>query len=66
MKTQQTALPKLFIGIDIDKESWKVHCSMDLFYGKSFSMSPDLVQFLNYVLKHYQINLKYQRSHTLL
>ena len=53
MKTQQTALSKLFIGIDIHKRSWKVHCSTDLFCGKSFSMSPDPEQLLNYVLKHF-------------
>lgn len=38
MESQQTALPKLFIGIDIHKRSWKVHCSTDLFCGKSFSI----------------------------
>lgn len=53
MVTQQTALPKLFIGIDIHKRSWKVHCSTDLFSGKSFSMSPKAEQLLDYVLKHF-------------
>jgi len=41
MKTQQTAPPKLFIGIDIHKRSWKVHCATDLSCGRIFSMSPD-------------------------
>jgi len=54
MDTQLTAeLPKLYIGIDIHKRSWKVHCSTDLFSGKSFSMSPDPKKLQNYVLKHY-------------
>ena len=53
MSTQITALPKLYIGIDIHKRSWKVHCATDLFSGKSFSMSPDPVQLRSYVLKHF-------------
>ena len=53
MNTQITALPKLFIGIDIHKRSWKIHCSTDLFSGKSFSMSPDPEQLLRYVRKHF-------------
>ena len=27
MNTQITATPKLFIGIDIHKRSWKLHCA---------------------------------------
>lgn len=53
MASQQTALPKLYIGIDIHKRSWKVHCTTDLFCGKSFSMPPEPEQLLNYVLKHF-------------
>ena len=53
MESQQTALPKLFIGIDIHKRSWKVHCSTDLFCGKSFSMPPDPELLLIYVTKHF-------------
>lgn len=53
MDTQQTATPKLFIGIDIHKRSWKVHCATDLFSGKSFSMSPDPLQLYRYVEKHF-------------
>ena len=44
MNTQNTALPKLYIGIDIHKRSWKVHCATDLFGGKSFSMNPEPAQ----------------------
>ena len=53
MKTQQTALPKLFIGIDIHKRSWKVHCATDLFSGRTFSMSPDPEGLREYVSKHF-------------
>ena len=53
METQQTARPKLFIGIDIHKRSWKVHCSTDLSSGRTFSMSPDPAHLLNYVERHY-------------
>ncbi|WP_276166486.1 IS110 family transposase [Zobellia alginiliquefaciens] len=54
MNTQQTAFPKLYIGIDIHKRSWKVHCATDLFAGKSFSMSPDPKQLHAYVSKHFK------------
>jgi len=53
MRTQITALPKLYIGIDIHKRSWKVHCATDLFMGKTFSMSPDAQELHRYVNKHY-------------
>lgn len=32
--------PKLYVGRDIDKRSWKIHCSTDLFAGRFFSMPP--------------------------
>lgn len=63
MESQLTALPKLFIGIDIHKRSWKVHCGTDLFCGKSFSMSPDPIQLRNYVSKHfpdYEVSTAYE------
>lgn len=53
MKTQQTACPKLFIGIDMHKRSWKVHCSTDLFSGKSFTMPAAPEHLLQYTLKHF-------------
>lgn len=53
MDTQNTAIPKLYIGLDIHKRSWKVHCSTDLFSGKSFSMKPNAEQLRNYVDKHF-------------
>lgn len=53
MKTQITAIPKLYIGIDIHKRNWKVHCSTELFSGKSFSMSPEPLDLKKYVDKHF-------------
>src|SRR5690554_5558229 len=53
MNTQITADTKLYIGIDIHKRSWKVHCSTDLFSGKSFSMPPDPLQLKAYVDRHF-------------
>jgi len=54
METQITAHCKLYIGIDIHKRSWKVHCSTDLFSGKSFTMPPKPELLRSYVLKHYK------------
>lgn len=51
---QQTAETKLFIGIDIHKRSWKVHCSSDLFSGKTFSMEPEPSLLKDYVDKHFR------------
>lgn len=53
METQITATPKLYIGIDIHKRSWKVHCATDLFSGKTFSMSPEPEGLKAYVDRHY-------------
>jgi len=63
MKTQITACPKLYIGIDIHKRSWKVHCSTDLFSGKSFTMPPDPLVLKDYVDKHfsgYEVTTAYE------
>jgi len=53
METQQTACSKLYIGIDIHKRSWKVHCSTDLFSGKSFTMPPNPEVLKAYVTRHF-------------
>lgn len=50
---QQTATPKLFIGIDIHKRNWKVHCATDLFSGKTHSMDPDPVDLKKHVDRYY-------------
>jgi hypothetical protein len=54
MDTQLIAVvSKLFIGIDIQKRSWKVHCGTDLHAGKTFTMTPDPKELKKYVEKHY-------------
>ena len=53
MKIRQTAPPKLFIGIDIHKRSWKVHCATNLSMGRTFSMSPDPKGLWEYVERHF-------------
>ena len=63
MNTQITAPPKLYIGIDIHKRSWKIHCSTDLFSGKSISTEPDPEILQKYVLKHfrdYKVSVAYE------
>ncbi len=63
MITQITATPKLYIGIDIHKRSWKVHCSTDLFSGKSFSQPPNPEVLRDYVSKHflhYEVTTAYE------
>ena len=45
--------PKVFIGIDIHKRSWKIHTATELFDGKSFSMEPNSLELKKYVDKHY-------------
>lgn len=54
MNTQITVTPKLFIGIDIHKRSWKVHCATDIGMGRTFSMIPDAFQLQEYVVRHYK------------
>jgi len=63
MKTEQTAKLKLYIGIDIHKRSWKVHCATDLFAGRSFSMKPSPEELYKYVNKHfadYEVTTAYE------
>ena len=63
MKTVPTAQPKLYIGIDIHKLSWKVHCATDLFCGKSFSMPPEAKTLYDYVQKNFkdhQVSVAYE------
>src|SRR5690606_25562182 len=63
MKTVPTAQPKLYIGIDIHKRSWKIHCSTDLFSGRSFTMPPDPKVLEAYVDNHfpgYQVATAYE------
>ena len=63
MKTKNTAYPKLFIGIDIHKRSWKIHTSTDLFDGRSISMPPDPLALKQYVERNFpghQVHTAYE------
>ena len=63
MNTEQTAHPTLYIGIDIYKRSWKIHCATDLFSGKSFAMPPKPEVLRTYVEKHfsdYEVSTAYE------
>jgi transposase len=63
MKIELTAHPKLYIGIDIHKRSWKIHCATDLFSGKSFTMLPKPEALQAYVAKHfsdYEVTTAYE------
>ena len=53
MKTEHTARPKLYIGIDIHKRSWKIHCATDISGGRTFSMSPSPEGLRIYVDKYF-------------
>ncbi len=63
MKPEPTAQAKLYIGIDIHKRSWKIHCATDLFSGRSFTMPPDPMVLVGYVAKHfpdYEVSTAYE------
>ena len=53
MTAQNTAIPKVFIGIDIHKASWRVHFATDLFLGKGMTMPPDPLKLRQHVEKNY-------------
>lgn len=60
---QTNATPKLFIGLDIHKSSWKFHFATDLVEGKSHSFPADIPTIINYVNKHYkdyQVSIAYE------
>jgi len=54
MNTQITVVPKLYIGIDIHKQSWKVHCATDLSSGKTFSIPPYPEVLRDHVVLYYK------------
>jgi len=53
MKSKNTALPKLFIGIDIHKANWNIRLATDLFQGKRFTTPSDPLLLRHFVNKHY-------------
>lgn len=63
MKEKDTAEPKLFIGLDVHKKSWRVQIASDLFQGKGFSMPPHAPDLLKYIEKHwpnYKVSCAYE------
>ena len=52
---ENTVLPKLFIGIDIHKRSWKIKTVTDLFDGKSFTCPPNAHELKKWVDKNYPL-----------
>jgi len=40
IQTQTRALPKVWIGIDFHKKTWRIHCRTEEFSGNPFSMEP--------------------------
>lgn len=53
MNTQKTtAIPKLFIGMDVHKKSWTVHFRTDLFDYKTVTMPASDTSLVEYVQKH--------------
>lgn len=63
MKTQLTAIPKLYIGMDIHKKSWSVHLRTDVSDHKSLTIPPCCEVLYNYVEKHFkdhEVSLTYE------
>jgi Transposase and inactivated derivatives len=53
MNTQTTAIPKLFIGMDVHKKSWTCHFKTDLFDFKTITMPAQTQQLHDYVSKNF-------------
>ena len=53
ISSQTTAIPKLFIGMDVHKKSWTVHFKTDLFDNKTVTMPTEAAVLINYVEKHF-------------
>jgi len=53
MTQSNTAQPKIYIGLDIHKRSWKVNCTTDLFAGKTVTMPPNPDTLKKYIDKHF-------------
>ena len=58
-----TDSPKLFIGLDIHKKTWKFHFTTDLTIGNGHCFPPSTDAVYNYVLKHYsnyEVSIAYE------
>ncbi len=64
MQLQDTlTLPKIFIGLDIHKNSWTVSIQTDLFFHKTFSLpsvSEDLYRYVEGTFPDYEVHLVYE------
>ena len=57
------ASPKLFIGLDIHKNSWTVSIQTDLFFHKTFSIPSvceDLYRYVESTFPNYEVHLVYE------
>ena len=62
-KQVTTATPKLFIGLDIHKKSWKFHFTTDIVIGSGHSFPPKTELIKNYVdknYKDYEVSIAYE------
>lgn len=59
-----TAVPKLYIGIDVHKRSWKVNIYTEICGGKTMTIPPRADQLHTYISKHYsdaqQVQVAYE------
>jgi transposase len=53
ISSQTTAVPKLFIGMDVHKKSWTIHVKTDLFDNKTVTMPADILSLTSYVEKNF-------------
>ena len=56
-------IPKIFIGLDIHKQSWSVSIQTDLFFHKTYSMPSNSSDLYDYVEKHFpshEVHLVYE------
>lgn len=53
MKTQPTAFPKLYIGMDIHKKSWAIHIRSDVSDHKPITFPPSSEVLYDYVQKNF-------------
>ena len=56
-------IPKIFIGLDIHKNSWSVSIQTDLFFHRTFSMpsvAEDLYQYVERTFPNHEVALVYE------
>ena len=62
-KQVTTDSPKLFIGFDIHKMSWRFHFTTDIFSGTGHTFPPDIDKIKSYVAKNfadYEVSIAYE------